>query len=206
MLAIIQARTSSKRFPKKVLYKINSKPLIIRVVNNALKSNLLSNLIVATSKEKSDDQLVKLIKKSRLKYFRGSLKNVALRMLNVAQINNAKYFMRLSGDSPLIDYKIIDFAIKILNKNKNVDIVTNVFPRTFPSGQSVEIIKTKVLKNYISDFNQSEKEHVTTFFYSNSKKFKIINFRKKINSYEDLPKLSVDYKSDLKKIKKYIND
>tara|TARA_B100000161_G_C33455235_1_gene370929 strand:- start:95 stop:715 length:621 start_codon:yes stop_codon:yes gene_type:complete len=206
MLAIIQARTSSKRFPKKVLYKINSKPLIIRVVNNALKSNLLSNLIVATSKEKSDDQLVKLIKKSRLKYFRGSLKNVALRMLNVAQINNAKYFMRLSGDSPLIDYKIIDFAIKILNKNKNVDIVTNVFPRTFPSGQSVEIIKTKVLKNYISDFNQSEKEHVTTFFYSNSKKFKIINFRKKINSYKDLPKLSVDYKSDLKKIKKYIND
>ena len=206
MLAIIQARTSSKRFPKKVLYKINSKPLIIRVVNNALKSNLVSNLIVATSKEKSDDQLVKLIKKSRFKYFRGSLKNVALRMLNVAQINNAKYFMRLSGDSPLIDYKIIDFAIKILKKNKNVDIVTNVFPRTFPSGQSVEIIKTKVLKNYISDFNQSEKEHVTTFFYSNSKKFKIINFRKKINSYKDLPKLSVDYKSDLKKIKKYIND
>ena len=144
MLAIIQARTSSKRFPKKVLYKINSKPLIIRVVNNALKSNLVSNLIVATSKEKSDDQLVKLIKKSRFKYFRGSLKNVALRMLNVAQINNAKYFMRLSGDSPLIDYKIIDFAIKILKKNKNVDIVTNVFPRTFPSGQSVEIIKTKM--------------------------------------------------------------
>ena len=206
MLAIIQARTSSKRFPKKVLYKINSKPLIIRVVNNALKSNLVSNLIVATSKEKSDDQLVKLIKKSRFKYFRGSLKNVALRMLNVAQINNAKYFMRLSGDSPLIDYKIIDSAIKILKKNKNVDIVTNVFPRTFPSGQSVEIIKTKVLKNYISDFNQSEKEHVTTFFYSNSKKFKIINFRKKINSYKDLPKLSVDYKSDLKKIKKHIND
>ena len=83
MLAIIQARTSSKRFPKKVLYKINSKPLIIWVVNNVLKSKLISNLIIATSKDKSDNQLVNLIKKSKYKFYRGSLKNVALRMLKV---------------------------------------------------------------------------------------------------------------------------
>jgi spore coat polysaccharide biosynthesis protein SpsF (cytidylyltransferase family) len=204
MLAIIQARTSSKRFPKKVLYKINSKPLIIWVVNNVLKSKLISNLIIATSKDKSDNQLVNLIKKSKYKFYRGSLKNVALRMLKVAQINNAKYFVRLSGDSPLIDYKIINRAIKILKKNKNIDIVTNVFPRTYPSGQSIEIIKTKILKKYISNFNRSEKEHVTTFFYSNSNKFRIINFKRNTNSYKNLPKLSIDYKSDLKKIRKFI--
>jgi len=204
MLAIIQARTSSKRFPKKVLYKINSKPLIIWVVNNVLKSKLISNLIIATSKDKSDNQLVNLIKKSKYKFYRGSLKNVALRMLKVAQINNAKYFVRLSGDSPLIDYKIINRAIKILKKNNNIDIVTNVFPRTYPSGQSIEIIKTKILKKYISNFNRSEKEHVTTFFYSNSNKFRIINFKKNTNNYKNLPKLSIDYKSDLKKIKKFI--
>lgn len=204
MLAIIQARTSSKRFPKKVLYKINSKPLIIWVVDNVLKSKLISNLIIATSKDKSDNQLVNLIKKSKYKYYRGSLKNVALRMLKVAQINNAKYFVRLSGDSPLIDYKIINRAIKILKKDKNIDIVTNVFPRTYPSGQSIEIIKTKILKKYISNFNRNEKEHVTTFFYSNSKKFRIINFKKNTNNYKNLPKLSIDYKSDLKKIRKFI--
>ena len=204
MLAIIQARTSSKRFPKKVLHKINSKPLIIWVVDHVLKSKLISNLIIATSKEKSDNQLVNLIKKSKYKFYRGSLKNVALRMLKVAQINNAKYFIRLSGDSPLIDYKIINRAIKILKKNKNIDIVTNVFPRTYPSGQSIEIIKTKILKKYISNFNRNEKEHVTTFFYSNSKKFKIINFKKTTNNYKNLPKLSIDYKSDLKEIRKFI--
>jgi spore coat polysaccharide biosynthesis protein SpsF len=206
MLAIIQARTSSKRFPKKILHKINSKPLILWVVDNVLKSKLISNLIIATSIEKSDNQLVRLIKKSKHKFYRGSLRNVALRMLQVAQNKKVKYFIRLSGDSPLIDYKIIDRAIKILKKHKNTDIVTNVFPRTYPSGQSVEIIKTRVLKDYISNFNKNEKEHVTTFFYSNSKKFRIINFKKNINSYKNLSKLSVDYKSDLKKIKKYIND
>ena len=68
MLVIIQARTSSKRFPKKVLYKINFIPLIIRVVNNISKSNLVSNLIIATSKEKTDDRLVRLIKKFNINF------------------------------------------------------------------------------------------------------------------------------------------
>jgi spore coat polysaccharide biosynthesis protein SpsF len=206
MLVIIQARTSSKRFPKKVLYKINFIPLIIRVVNNVLKSNLVSNLIIATSKERTDDRLVRLIKKFNINFYRGSLHNVALRMLKVAQKNNAKYFIRISGDSPLIDYKIINRAIKTFKKNKNIDMVTNIFPKTYPSGQSVEIIKTKILKDNILKFNLNEKEHVTTYFYSNNKKFKIINFKNSANSFKNSPKLSIDYKSDIKKIKKYFDD
>lgn len=206
MLAIIQARTSSKRFPKKVLYQINSIPIIIRVLNNVLKSKLISKVIVATSREKSDDNLVKLIKKHKNKFYRGDLNNVALRMLNVAKKNKVKYFMRISGDSPLIDYKIIDYAIKIFVKNKNADLITNIFPRTYPSGQSVEIIRTKILYDNLSSFSAHEKEHVTSYFYSNNKRFKIINFKKKINIYKDLPKLSIDYKSDLKTVMKYFDD
>ena len=59
MLAIIQARTSSKRFPKKALYEVNSIPIIIRVLNNVSKSKLVTKVIIATSKEKSDDILTK---------------------------------------------------------------------------------------------------------------------------------------------------
>jgi spore coat polysaccharide biosynthesis protein SpsF (cytidylyltransferase family) len=206
MLAIIQARTNSKRFPKKALYKINSIPLIIRVLDNVSKSKLVTKAIIATSKEKSDDILINLVKKFKYKFFRGSLNNVALRMLQAAKNNNAKYFIRINGDSPLIDYRIIDYAIETMKKNKNADLITNVFPRVYPSGLSVEIIKTKILKDNILNFNLYEKEHVTSYFYSNSKHFKIINFKKNINNYKYLPKLSVDYKSDLKKIMKYFND
>ena len=34
-------------------------------------------------------------------------------------------------------------------ENKNLDLITNVFPRTFPKGQSIEIIKTSIIKNNI---------------------------------------------------------
>ena len=46
---------SSKRFRGKVLYKINNKPLIWYLINNIKKSKKVTDIIVATSKNKSDD-------------------------------------------------------------------------------------------------------------------------------------------------------
>ena len=204
MLLIIQARSSSKRFPNKVLYPIKKKPVIIRVILNALKSKKVSKLLIATSNNRSDDELVNFLKKKNFNVFRGSLSNVADRLLKAAQINNSKYFIRISGDSPLIDYKIIDRAIKIFKKDKkNKDLITNVFPRTFPSGQSVEIIKTKILKKNLSKMSKSEKEHVTTFFYKYFKRFRIINF-KNFSKFKKKDKINLDFRSDLPRIKKYI--
>ena len=55
--------------------------------------------------------------------------------------------------------------------------------------------------------NLFEKEHVTAFFYSNSKKFNIINFKNdNIRRYIKNKKLSVDVKSDIKKILKFFTN
>lgn len=199
MIVIIQARSSSKRFPNKVLYKIKSKPLILHVVNRVKLSKKVKKIIVAISSDKSDHKLASLLKSFKINYVRGSLNNVALRLYKAAKANNSNYFLRISGDSPFIDPKIIDKAVTIFRKHKKIDIVTNVFPRTFPSGQSVEIIKTMLLKKYLRYMNIYQKEHVVPFFYSNSKKFKIINFKSKIK-HKKAMKFSIDLKSDLKKM------
>ena len=206
MIALIQARLNSKRFKKKALYLIKKKELILHVVEAVKKSKNISKIIVTTSNLRSDDKLVYLLKKNKIQIYRGSLNNVALRMLNAAQKYKIRYFIRISGDSPLIDYKIIDYAIETFKNYKNSDLVTNIFPRKYPSGQSVEIIKTKILEKNIKNFSLIEKEHVTKYFYSNYKKFKIANFKKNFYYYKNLPKLSIDYKSDLKKIMKYFKD
>ena len=85
-------------------------------------------------------------------------------------------------------------------KNKNYDLITNIFPRTFPSGLSVEIIKTNTLGKSLKLFSKLDKEHVTRYFYRKSSEFKIKNFRnKKINN---LKKLSIDTLKNLKMITK----
>ncbi len=201
MLLIIQARCNSRRFKKKVLYKIFGVPLIQHVIDRVQRSKNVKQIVVSTSNKKSDEQLVKYLKKKKFKYFRGSLNNVALRLLNTAKKFKSKNFIRISADSPLIDYKIINKAIKLSKKFNKADLITNLNPRTYPKGQSVELIKTSIIHKNINKFNSFDKEHVTPFFYRNKKKFKVINFKN--NKIYKLNNFSVDTMKDLKRIKKY---
>lgn len=204
MLAIIQARTNSKRFRNKILYQINGKPLIWYVINSVKKAQKISKIIVSTSNTKNDDKLIKYLKKIKIHYFRGDLNNVAKRLLDTATSYKKKFFIRINGDSPLIDHKIIDKVVSIYQKKKfnNYDLITNVFPRTFSKGQSVEIIKTSILKNCLLKMNKDESEHVTKYFYRNSAKLKIKNL--KSNNSQRQIKLSVDTKKDMVRIKKIL--
>ena len=193
---------SSKRFKGKVLYKIKKKPLIWYLINNIKKSKKVTNIIVATSKNKSDDPLTKYLKRINIKFFRGNLNNVMKRLFDLSKKLKKKYFLRISADSPLIDYKIIDRAILLANKKKKFDLITNVFPRSYPSGQSTEIIRSDILGNALNNpkITKYDLEHVTTFFYKNYKKYKIINFSTKKKYYN---KFSIDYKNDLGNLEKY---
>ena len=201
MIVIIQARSNSKRFKNKVLYKIYNKPIIWHVISKIKKSKNVKKIIVATSDKKTDDKLIKYLKSIKIDYFRGSLNNVAKRLCDAAEKNKANFFMRISADSPMIDTAIIDKALKIFNsQKKKYDIITNVFPRSYPKGQSVEIIKTSKLRNFLNKFNKDQKEHVTRYFYKNYKKFMIKNFTSIKNKTKI--KLSIDTKNDLKLILK----
>lgn len=201
LIVIIQARSNSKRFNNKVLYKVYDKPIIWHVISKIKKSKNVKKIIVATSRNKTDDKLIKYLAKIKINYFRGSLTNVAKRLCDAAEKNRAKFFMRISADSPLIDPVIIDKAIKIFkSQKKNYDIVTNVFPRSYPKGQSVEIIKTSRLRYFLNKFNKAQKEHVTKYFYKNYKNFMIKNFMS--NKKKTKIKLAIDTKNDLKIILK----
>ncbi len=201
-VAIIQVRSSSKRFPNKVMTSVNNKPLLYYVMNRVKKSKNIKKTIVACSVLKSDNSIVRFCKKNKYKIYRGSLKNVLDRYVNVCKKYKLKYFVRINGDSPCIDPNLIDKAVQIYKKN-NCDIVTNVFPRTYPRGTSVEVIKSKcVFDLNKKKINNSFREHITTYFYNNYKNYKIINF----NNRRNLSKINlyVDTKSDLKKIRKAI--
>ena len=200
MIAIVQARMNSTRLPGKVLRSINGKPMLLRVVENLRKSLLIKQIIIATSKSSRDIKIENFCRKNKLEFFKGDLKDVSNRFKNLLEQNKYyhKSFLRISSDSPLIDYKLVDRCIRIFKKKKP-NILTNVFPRTFPKGQSIEIINSRFfLKNQTKFISPQDKEHVTHFFYR--KKFKkILNIRNQIN-YSSL-NMCVDTYNDLKKMR-----
>jgi len=194
MLCIVQARSSSKRFPNKIFKKLGKVAIIERVYLNLKKSKKISKITFATSTDRKDDPIELFCKSKKIDFVRGSLNDVSSRFLLAIKKYDANSFVRISCDSPLIDHKIIDKAILIFNKKK-IDLVTNIFPRTFPKGQSVEVLRSNILAKSIINFDKLQKEHVTKYFYDNFKKFKIQNIKSKKNLSE--LRLCVDTKKDL---------
>ena len=201
MLILIQSRLNSRRFPGKALHTIKGVPLILRVYRQVRKSKFSNKIVVAISNAQSDNKLAYFLKKKKIKFFRGSLNNVAKRLCDASNKYRSKFFMRINGDSPLIKSSIIDRAVALHKNNKKYDIITNVMPRSYPKGQSVEIISTEILNKYVKSFNKFDKEHVTTFFYKKKNLFLIKNFKSKLSRSKF--NQCIDYPSDIKRLIKY---
>ena len=198
---VIQARTSSSRFPEKVLSPLRGTPMLLWTIKYCRKINL--PLFVLTSTDKSDDQLIGMLEKNYVSYYRGSLDNVVSRYLSFMEEHQVKKVVRISGDSPLINPDVIFQVIAQDQELADADLTTNVFPRSFPKGQSVEVIPRKSLELLRNrSLSESDIEHVTPYFYANYKEFKINN----LHNTKDLSSinLSVDTKEDLLRVNKFM--
>ena len=203
-VAIIQARTSSKRLPNKVMKIINGKRLINFVYDRVKISKKVSKIYIAISNLKRDDKLASFCKKKKYNFYRGELNNVLGRYCSLIEKKGISSLVRVNGDSPCIDPKLIDKAIDIFKKKK-CDMVTNVLPRTYPRGVSVEVIKSKLLLDLnAKTLKKFDREHVTSFFYKNKKNFRIVNFK----NDEDYSKftLAIDTEKNLKLVKSALTD
>ena len=198
VLIIIQARLNSSRLPNKVLKKIGNDSVIELLVKRLLKSKLIDQVILATTKEKEDDKLIDVFKKLKLSYFRGSTNNVLSRFLKAAKKFKGETIVRITGDCPLIDIRILD-KVLLQFKNNNLDYSSNISPPTFPDGFDVEVFSFKALKKaYENATSKYDKEHVTSFIRNNPK-FKKINLINK-NDFSNIG-LTLDNNIDFKTIK-----
>ena len=196
----MQARSSSSRLPGKVLKPILGEPMLIRQIERINRCKKLSRLIVATSNEESDDFLSKELEEREIKIFRGELDDVLDRFYQAAKLYKPAHVVRLTGDCPLADPKIIDLVISEHVKN-NVDYTSNISPPTYPDGLDVEIMRFSVLENvWQHATEQSDREHVTLYIRNHPEKYSQYN----VVSDKDYSKLrwTVDEDSDYIYIKK----
>jgi spore coat polysaccharide biosynthesis protein SpsF len=201
--AIIQARMSSQRFPGKVMHKVNGKPILQYLIDRLNHCSLLETIVIATSSEKSDLPIVEFCKENDVGYHRGSLLNVAERFKDILEIYQFDGFARVSGDSPLLDQRLIEKGLDIF-LNNNYELVTNILSRSYPKGQSVEILDSDSFLFAFRMMKEDEDlEHVTKYFYKHAEDFRILNFesRKDMGSIQ----LSIDTQQDLMAFKKIIS-
>ncbi len=145
VLAIIQARLGSTRFPSKIIQKLGDKTIIQVLIERLSKTKLIDKIVVATTKSKNDDQLVNHIKSLKKEFFRGSENDLLDRYYKTAKIYKPSYVLRITADCPFIDPHIVDKVISSHLKNKNF-ITSNISVPSFPDGLDVEIFDYEILK------------------------------------------------------------
>jgi spore coat polysaccharide biosynthesis protein SpsF (cytidylyltransferase family) len=193
---------TSKRYPGKMLAPFLGKPVLAHVVEKIQKSKINPKIVLATSKNTTDDPLVLYAKNLGIDVVRGSQNDIFERYILTLKKFKCDAFFRVCGDSPLLFPLLFDKAASIY-KNSKYDLITNVFPRTFPIGMSVELINTRTfIKMDKKIKSKNDREHISQYFYRNGKKFKIYNIECGRSSDRNL-KLALDVPNDLKKLEEW---
>lgn len=195
VLAIVQARSNSSRFPRKVLQDLHGKPMVVRQLERIARSAQIDEVVVATSHESTDDELVRVLNDHGALVRRGALDDVLARFSQVVEEFSPSHVVRLTADCPLTDPKVIDDLIG-LHFSSGADYSSNALDRTFPHGLDAECMKAVVFAR-LRDLEPTadEREHVTLGIYTRPSDFRLA-------SLVQTPSLShlrwtVDYPSDL---------
>ncbi len=169
IVAIVQARMGSTRFPGKVMRTICGTPMIGLLLKRLANAKLVNQIVLATSEDPRNDPLTKYVQELGYAISRGSEDDVLDRYYQAAKEAGADSVVRITGDCPLIDPELVDEVItKFLDSD--VDYSTNRIPPTFPNGLDCEVCTFKALD---AAWNQAkaphEREHVTPFLYESGK-------------------------------------
>ena len=115
-IAVIPARLQSKRFPRKILFPIEEKPMVVHVYENAKKSELINDVIVAVD----DKETIKELKKWKVKTVMTDVHHSSGtdRVYEASRDIDAEVIVNLQADEPFLDPKLIDMLIQEFDDNQ----------------------------------------------------------------------------------------
>ncbi|MCC7250955.1 glycosyltransferase family protein [Hyphomicrobium sp.] len=176
VVAIVQARTSSSRLPGKVLKDLIGVPMIVQQLDRLGRTRLVDRLVVATSDDPSDDELVGLLVARAQDVVRGALDDVLGRFTEAMRTFPSEHVVRLTADCPLADPDVVD-AVVAYHLLGGSAITTNSVESRMPDGLDVEVIRSSALLTAAEEATKLfEREHVTQFLYRRPDRFGVCHF------------------------------
>ena len=190
---VIQARMNSTRFPHKVISDLAGAPLIERILQRVKKVKKIGKIIIATTKRKEDDILVKIAKLNKVEVFRGSENDLVDRYYQAVKGKNVSHILRLPADNPIPDpseyNRLINYHLK--TDNDFSSNLCNFMNNGYPDGFGVEIFTVNSLKKiWRSEKRKKFREHMHLNFYDYKNDKKNLKFNFKIGTVKCPKKIS----------------
>lgn len=209
---LIQARSTSTRFPGKIFEKIGNKSILDHVLDACYNSASYINKYTSRNRivcgvaivTPNNDELIKSYSKHLI--IEGPEDDVLSRYVLAMNKLKSDYVVRITSDCPFIPPYIISKMISI-SVQDSVDYLSNANPRhrTSPDGHDIQVFSSKAL-GWINDNakESSDREHVAPYLERHInpdlKTANVIGFA----DYSKL-KFSIDTKQDLEYVTEMYN-
>lgn len=164
-LIVIGARLNSSRLSRKHFLGLAGKPLIQRLVDRLKTSSLAPDIVIATTADSCNSDLIEWSKKYKVNYYahQGDIDDLIGRINTVVSNSSAKQIVYICGDCPLIDVTLIDKMIQCLREHPSAETVA-----INPIQDSKQVIHEGISAYSIEGWGKlvsysnsaSEKEHV----------------------------------------------
>jgi spore coat polysaccharide biosynthesis protein SpsF (cytidylyltransferase family)/aryl-alcohol dehydrogenase-like predicted oxidoreductase len=147
---VLQARTTAKRLPAKVLLPLGGLPLAVFCARRL--ANKGNEVVLATSSEATDDLLAGTAAKASIRVFRGSLSDVLNRFVEcTADLDEKDVVVRATADNPLPDGAFIEVLTSAFNESDGDYLGTFSPADGLPYGLSAEVFTVGALRRAAMD-------------------------------------------------------
>lgn len=165
VVAIIQARLGSTRLPGKTLADIAGRPMLAHVAARAQLIPGVTEAVIATSTEPTDDAIAAFAQRAGIPCVRGSEQDVLDRFRLAAVEQDAEVVVRVTADCPLLDPDASRLVLaEYLRRPGDLDYVSNVDPPTYPDGLDTEVFSRAALEAAWREASErADREHVTSY-------------------------------------------
>lgn len=200
----IEARMTSTRLPGKPMLVAAGRPMIEHLFRRLKSVPSIDSIVLATTNNDSDSEMVKFAGQKSIKVFRGDEDDVMGRVIGAGLAESADIIVEITGDCPIIDPEIVEQAIRVFLKN-TYDYVGNSHVRSYPDGMDVQVFALSTLvKSAGMTSAPLDREHVSLHIRNNPQLFSHLNLVAPPEQHWPELGLTLDEKDDYILLKKII--
>jgi spore coat polysaccharide biosynthesis protein SpsF len=198
VLVVVQARIGSSRLPGKVLLPLSGKTVVERVVERIRAARIAFEVCVATTAALEDEPIRSLARRLGVRVFAGHPTDLLDRHYRAGLSAGADVVVKIPSDCPLIDPAVIEQVLgAYLEREREFDFVTNLYPASWPDGNDVEVMPMGVLATaHYEARGTFEREHTTPFIWQQPERFRIHNVQSSGIDLSSTHRFTLDYEDD----------
>lgn len=148
VIATIEGRIASTRLPGKILYPLAGVPMIGQIAQRVRRAQKVDEVVIATTDAPADQVVVDLGQRLGIRVHRGSVEDISERLLGAA--TGADIVVQITGDCPLVDPKLVDRAIELLEQEQADYVSNSLHTCTYPIGFDVRAFTMEALLRSMS--------------------------------------------------------